>query len=84
MIQFDMIPGSVQYIAGLADQLSIQQLADKSNEVKASCNPALQTSDANLRKESRRLVSFVMLMQDKMPYECGLVTNLESILADLP
>ena len=64
--------------------MNLQQLTEKVREVQLSCNPSLSTSDAQLKKEAKRLHSFVELMHDELPYECGLVMHLESILDSLP
>ena len=70
--------------AGLAGRINLQQLTERAMDVQLSCNPSLSTSDAQLKKEAKRLHSFVELMHDELPYEFGLVMHLESILVNLP
>lgn len=60
---------------GLADKLDVQQLADKGTDVHVKCNTKIQTSDAQFKKDVKKMVAPVDMLSEDMPYEGALATG---------
>lgn len=69
--------------AGLADNFDVQQLADKGANVHATCNTEIPASDAQLKKDAKKMCAFVEMLREDMPYECALVTHFDWVTKDL-
>ncbi len=71
--------------AGLTAAFDIHQLADKGDNVHSSRNQKIHTDDEQLRKDARFLLrrKYVAAMQEEMPYECALVTELDWIVKNM-
>ena len=70
-------------IAGLADNFNVQQLAVKGNEGHVKHNRKILASDAQLKKEAKKMVAFVDMLSEDMPYECALVMHFDWVAKNL-
>jgi len=69
--------------AGLADNFDMQQLAVKGTEVRVNRNTKMHASDAQLKKDAKKMGAFVDLLSEDMPYECALVTHFDWVAKNL-
>lgn len=69
--------------SGLADNFDVQQLADRGTEVHVNRNTKVHASDAQLRKDAKKMGAFVDMLNEDMPYECALVTHFDWVARHL-
>ncbi|DBB17194.1 TPA: hypothetical protein ACH3X3_014258 [Trebouxia sp. C0006] len=69
--------------SGLADNFDVQQLAVKGNEGHVKHNTKILASDAQLKKEAKKMGAFVDMLSEDMPYECALVTHFDWVAKNL-
>ena len=69
--------------AGLADKLVVQQLADKGTDAHVNCTIKIHASDAQLKKDAKKMGAFVDMLSEDMPYECALVTHFDWVAKNL-
>ena len=61
----------------------MQQLAVKGNEGHVKHNTKILASDAQLKKEAKKMGAFVDMLSEDMPYECALVTHFDWVAKNL-
>lgn len=69
--------------AGLADNFDVQQLVHRGTEVHVNCNTKVHASDAQLRKDAKKMGAFMDMLSEDMPYECALVTHFDWVARHL-
>ena len=61
----------------------MQQLADKGIEGLVHRDRKVHASDAQLKKDAKKMGPFVEMLREDMPYECALVTHFDWVARNM-